>query len=188
LLIVSSILLLIINDTPKVEAQLNIQTLKFQNNNFEFTTFSSVENELNNLKQSKITQLEEERRANERQLQIDNVESILARYNSPFVGLGYIIVDQAAACGGDYRIITAIAGNESGFGRIPYKLYNPFGYLDGVQYSGWEEALSSISCKISQRFIAPCAGDLWCIVNKYGGSDTDKPKWVKNITWFMNQV
>ena len=78
----------------------------------------------------------------EKEIRIQKVENIFAKYNSPMKGYGYIIVEQAEACGGDYRILTAIAGNESGFGRVPYKLYNPFGYLDGRQYSGWEESLT----------------------------------------------
>lgn len=118
----------------------------------------------------------------------ESVERLMARFNSPMAGYGELIVRRSEECGGDYKIITAIAGNESGFGRIPYKLYNPFGYLDGVQYSGWEEAIYVITCKISERFIKPCNGDLVCIVRTYGGSDTDKEKWVRNIRWFISQL
>lgn len=119
---------------------------------------------------------------------VAKAETLLATYNSPMQGYGEIIVRRANECGGDYRILLGIAGNESGLGRIPYKLYNPFGYLDGVQYSGWAESLEYLSCRISERFIAPCAGDLTCIINKYGGPDTDKEKWIRNVTWFMNQI
>lgn len=112
----------------------------------------------------------------------------MARYNSPFQGLGFIIVDAAARCGGDYKTLLAIAGNESGFGRIPYKLYNPFGYLNGVTYSGWEEALDFLSCRISQQYIAPCNNDLYCIVKNYAGPTDDKERWVYNINWFRNQI
>ncbi len=124
----------------------------------------------------------------EKEQKIQKVEDIFAKYNSPMKGYGYIIVEQAEACGGDYKILVAIAGNESGFGRVPYKLYNPFGYLDGRQYSGWEESLSYISCQISKRFIKPCNGDLNCIVRTYAGPQDDKERWVKNITYFINKI
>ncbi len=114
------------------------------------------------------------------------VEAVLKKYNSPFQGLGHIIVEQADACNGDWKIILAIAGNESGFGKLPVKLYNPFGYLDGVQYSSWEDALTSISCKISQRFIEPCNKSLTCIVKTYAGDVDDRQRWVYNINWFIN--
>lgn len=119
---------------------------------------------------------------------VARAEALLAKYNSPMQGYGEIIVRRAQECGGDFRILLGIAGNESGLGRIPYKLYNPYGYLDGVQYSGWSESLEYLSCRISERFIAPCSGDLVCIINKYGGPDTDKDKWVRSVTWFVNQV
>ena len=135
-----------------------------------------------------IAKREELERAKEYENNIQRAEAILEKYKSPFKGLGEIIVRRAEECGGDFRTLLAIAGNESGFGRIPYKLYNPFGYLDGKQYSGWNESLEFLSCVISQRFIAPCKNDIECIVRTYGGSDTDKPKWVYNINWFRNQI
>ncbi len=135
-------------------------------------------------KDSRVEQIERDSLQN----QINSVEALFARYNSPMSGYAELIIKRAVECGGDYRIIIAIAGNESGFGRIPYKLYNPYGYLDGVQYSGWEESLYIITCKVSAGFLAPCNQDLNCIINKYGGHDTDKPKWVRNIQYFMNQL
>lgn len=116
------------------------------------------------------------------------IEALFARYNSPMTGLGRLIINRATECGGDYKIVVAIAGNESGFGRVPYKLYNPFGYLDGVQYANWEDAVNQISCKIAKGFLKPCNNDLTCIIRTYGGDDTDKPKWISNITYFMSQL
>lgn len=116
------------------------------------------------------------------------VEALFARYNSPMAGLGRLIINRATECGGDYKIVVAIAGNESGFGRVPYKLYNPFGYLDGVQYANWEDAVNQVSCKIAKEFLKPCNNDLTCIIRTYGGDDTDKPKWISNITYFMSQL
>lgn len=120
--------------------------------------------------------------------QTAKVHSFFVRYNSPLVGYEEIIVRKSAECGGDYAVLVGIAGNESGLGKIPYKKYNPYGYLDGIEYSGWEESLNKLSCVISQRFIAPCNGDLTCIINKYAGPADDKDLWIKNVTWFINQV
>jgi hypothetical protein len=158
-------------------------------NSVEATISHPVTNELiEAAKEEKRIKDEAIRKEAEIQDRIARAENLLRSYGSVMVGYGEIIVRQADACGGDYRILLGIAGNESGLGRIPYKLYNPYGYLDGVQYAGWNESLTYLSCVISQRFIAPCAGDLYCIINKYGGPDTDKEKWIRNVTWFMNQV
>lgn len=116
------------------------------------------------------------------------VESYFRAYGSPMVGYGEIIVRKAVECGGDYKILVGIAGNESGLGKIPYKKFNPYGYLDGVQYTGWSESLNKLSCVISQRFIVPCKGDLYCIIRKYGGPGDNKDLWVRNVSFFMAQV
>jgi hypothetical protein len=137
------------------------------------------------LKMEELKKIEKEREIAEA---IASVESLFRSYNSPMAGLGETIVRRADECGGDYKLLVAIAGNESGFGRIPYKLYNPFGYLDGVQYSSWYEAVNYLSCKISVQHLAPCNNDVACVVVRYGGSDTDREKWIRNIQWFMNQL
>jgi hypothetical protein len=120
--------------------------------------------------------------------EIEKVRSFFSSYGAVMSGYEEILVRRAHECGGDYRVLVGIAGNESGLGRIPYNLYNPFGYLDGMTYASWEESLNKLSCVISQRFIKPCASDLQCIINKYGGPDTDQAKWIRNVSWFMNQV
>ncbi len=154
----------------------------------DLVTHSVVEKKLTEERDKKLVELEQQRLLATLQEQTNKLEVLLQRYNSPFAGLGYIIVHRAYECGGDYRLLSAIAGNESGFGRIPYKLYNPFGYLNDTQYSSWEEALYILSCEISQKHLAPCNNDPACVVVRYGGSDTNKPKWVSNITWFMGQL
>lgn len=131
---------------------------------------------------------EEERKIAERNDNIQRVENIFERYNSPMKGYGEIIVRRAGECGGDFKVLIGIAGNESLFGRVPYKLYNPFGYLDGRQYSGWEESLEILSCVISQRFLEPCQNDLRCIINRYGGTDTDKEHWIRSVQFFINII
>lgn len=121
-------------------------------------------------------------------LRASKVRALLERYNSPMIGYERIIVEQADRCGGDYRLLTAIAGNESGFGNVPYRLYNPYGYLNNVTYSGWEEALTFLSCKISEQHLAPCNNEVACVITRYGGPDTDTDLWIRNINWFISQV
>ncbi len=116
------------------------------------------------------------------------VENYLKSFGSPMQGYGEIIVRKAVECGGDYKILIGIAGNESGLGKVPYKIYNPYGYLDGIQYTGWKESLSKLSCVISQRFIVPCKSDLYCIIRKYGGPGDNQDLWVRNVSFFMAQV
>lgn len=177
---------------------INVQTYSLNNPGGEIFQKRNSEDEfaihtVTDVKVQELNKAIEEKREQERiQAEIEHntqkIEAILARYNSPMQGYGHIIARKAYECGGDYRVLTAIAGNESGFGRIPYKLYNPYGYLDGVQYSGWDTALEFLSCVISQRFLKPCNNDLACIIRTYGGSDTNKEQWIRNIQFFINQI
>jgi hypothetical protein len=152
--------------------------------NYEFSPLPQIADEIEELKATRALEIQVE----EQQRKIESVEAIFRKYNSPMQGYAELIINRTTECGGDYKIIVAIAGNESGFGRIPYKKYNPYGYLDGVQYSGWEEALDYLSCKISEQHLAPCNNDLYCIIQRYGGPETDQAKWLRNIRWFMEQI
>ncbi len=116
------------------------------------------------------------------------VRNFLFAYGSNMEPYAEILVDQSIACGGDYRILIGIAGSESGLGRSNYKLYNPFGYLDGVQYGSYEEALTILSCKISTQHISKCGTDIYCLAKRYSGPDTDINLFVSKVTWFANQV
>lgn len=162
--------------------------IRYSQKNWEFEASKALQSQINEYKNQKLEVLREKELEAELQRRASDVRSLFERYNSPMIGYEYLIVSRAYECGGDYKLLVAIAGNESGFGRVPYKLYNPFGYLDGVQYSGWEESLNYLSCKISEQHLAPCNNNVACVVESYGGSDTNKPKWISNITWFMNQL
>ncbi|MCA9379477.1 hypothetical protein KC640_03545 [Candidatus Dojkabacteria bacterium] len=126
--------------------------------------------------------------ATDRQQIIDRVRAFFERYGSPMAPYVEILVDQSYACGGNYRVLVGIAGSESGLGKVPYKLYNPFGYLNGVQYASWEEALTDLSCKISQQHISKCGEDLRCLALRYAGPSDDLNLFISKVAWFMGQV
>ncbi len=123
-----------------------------------------------------------------RSSRISKVENFFNIYNAVIKGYGYLFVDAADRCGGDYSVLVGIAGAESALGRSPIRSYNPFGYLDGDTYDSWESAISHIACEISQTHISKCGQDLWCMVNRYTGPESDKDLWVRNVGWFMRQV
>lgn len=126
-----------------------------------------------------------------RKTQINKVERLFKKYRngkSPLIGYGSIIVDQAQACGGDYQILIGIAGSESGLGYSMYKRYNPYGFLNGVQYPNLETALKELSCLVSRNHISVCKTDLTCLARRYTGPKDDKQHFISKIRWFMNQV
>jgi hypothetical protein len=131
---------------------------------------------------------EKEIKERERVAAINRVESFLQVYGSPLVGYGQIIVDKAIECGGDYRLLIGIAGSESGLGKIMYKKYNPYGYLNNVTYSSQREALEILSCKVSQEHLAKCGSDLDCLARRYAGPGDDLEHFISKVRWFASQV
>jgi hypothetical protein len=124
----------------------------------------------------------------ERTAAINRVESFFQAYGSPLAGYGWIIVDKAIECRGDYRLLVGIAGSESGLGKIMYKKYNPYGYLNNVTYSSQKEALEILSCKVSQEHLAVCNQDLDCIARRYAGPGDDLEHFKAKVRWFAGQV
>jgi hypothetical protein len=123
-----------------------------------------------------------------RQKQIQKVRRFFKQYGAPLKGYEEIFVDKSEKCGGDYRVLVGIAGSESGLGRHNYKLYNPFGYLDGVQYPNQKKALEILACKVSEQHISKCGTDLYCLGRRYAGPKDDLDHFVSKVRWFMEQV
>lgn len=124
-----------------------------------------------------------------REQAIARVTAFMQSYGSPLAPYAHIIVDQAKACGGSYKVLVGIAGSESGLGRINVLQYNPYGYLDRVQYASYEDALTVLSCRISQQYISKCGDDIFCIARRgYTGPGDDLQHFVSKVAWFASQV
>ncbi|MBN1915634.1 glucosaminidase domain-containing protein [Candidatus Dojkabacteria bacterium] len=127
---------------------------------------------------------EQERLRRERQIKIDRLAGYLGKVKSPMADYANIIVEKAESCGADYKIIVAIAGNESGYGRIAYKEYNPYGYLNKVQYTGWDTSLSDLTCKVAKY--TNKYSDIYTLGKAYGAHNPEQ--WAKNINWHLSQI
>jgi len=126
--------------------------------------------------------------AGRRRNRINKVKTFFTTYGSPLVEYASIFVDKAEECGGSYRVLVGIAGSESGLGRINVLKYNPFGFLDGVQYANQKEALETLICKVSWQHLSVCGEDLQCLVKRYAGPSDDPDLFVNKVAWFMSQV
>ena len=119
-------------------------------------------------------QRREEVEANKnREQRISIARNYLSKFGSPMAPYAAVIVDTADRCGGNYKSLIAIARVESGLGKHPYRLYNPYGYLNNVQYSGWSEALNKLSCRISQQYLSKYGTDFRAMGKIYASN----PAW-----------
>ena len=119
--------------------------------------------------------------------QVGKLQEYLLTKNSIFSDkiLSQILVEESKKHNADYRIIVAVMGKESGYCAANYKLYNCFGYLNGVQYSSYEDAFRSIVPRVAQMS-APYGWNIRGFANAY--RPVDKDGWALRITGMANLV
>lgn len=113
------------------------------------------------------------------------VDALLARYGSPMAGLGARFVADADRDGYDWRLLVAISGVESGFGRAEYG-YNPFGWGGGrIAFRSFSQAIDSVSAQLGSRYVSRGLTTPWAIQSVY---DPVSGTWAGRVTGFMAQL
>lgn len=114
---------------------------------------------------------------------------ILSQNGSPmFASEAQTSIDKANECGVDYKLMIAIAGYESGYGRKPMKKYNPYGWRNGKTYSTFKDAISEITCQFGDKYIKKGLDTVREISNIYLGADGNHDAWIKNVTYIRSQI
>lgn len=114
----------------------------------------------------------------------------LEKYNSPLVPYAGTFVEKADKYNLDWKLVVAISGVESTFGReIPNDSYNGWGwgiYGDNmIRFSSWEEGIETISEGLRNKYIDKWgAKDVYEIGHYYAAS----PTWAQRVEYFMNSI
>ncbi len=124
---------------------------------------------------------------------VDYRAQILSDYlkskNSPLSDSAQTFVSEADKYNLDWKLVAAISGLESGFGKeIPYNSYNGWGwgvYGDNVMYfSSWDDAIATISQGLRQNYLDKGATDIYSIGHIYAAS----PTWAQRVTAIMANI
>ena len=126
--------------------------------------------------------------------QIDNraivLRSFLSEYDSPLAAHANTFITEADKHGLDWKLVTAIAGNESYFGHlIPYESNNAWGYgvygNNVIRFSTWDEGIVTVSSAIKSNYI-----DKWGATNIYeiGAIYAEDPAWANKVSHFINLI
>lgn len=88
------------------------------------------------------------------------VDNFLAKHKSPMRGLGSVFVSVADQYKIDYRLLPAIAFQESTLGkRIPRGSHNAFGWAiytgtnSGAKFNDWRHAIESVASGLKKNYI-----------------------------------
>ena len=111
---------------------------------------------------------------------LESKNSPLAIYSKDFV----LYADKYEL---DYRLVPAITGVESSFGkRIPMNSYNAYGWANGkYKFENWEESIEIVSKTLKEKYIDKGATSIEAIGRIYA---PPSPTWSGKIHYFMNQM
>lgn len=118
------------------------------------------------------------------------VEGYLKRYNSPMAGNADDFVYYADKYDLDWRLVLAIAGVESTYGKqIPPASYNGWGwgvYGDNViRFKSWEDGIQTVSQGLRERYMDKWGGkDIYQIGANYASS----PHWANSVNIHLNMI
>jgi hypothetical protein len=120
-----------------------------------------------------------------------HLRSFLKAYNSPLAGDAHVFIEQADKLGLDWRLLPAIAGVESTFGKfIPQGSYNgwgwgiPTGSQSGIAFSSWEDAIRTISAGLKENYVDKGAVTIEQMGRIYAAS----PAWSYKVHYFIHKI
>jgi len=114
----------------------------------------------------------------------------LEKNNSPLVPYAGTFVESADEYNLDWKLVAAISGVESTFGReIPSESFNGWGwgiYGDNmIRFSSWTEGIKTVSEGLRTKYMDQWgAKDVYEIGRFYAAS----PTWAQRVEYFMNRI
>ncbi len=111
----------------------------------------------------------------------------LTKHNSPLADYADEFVQTADKYNLDWRLLPAISGVESTFGkRIPYKSYNAYGWAGGLyRFTSWENSIEVVSKSLKEDYIEKGANSLSKISRRYCPPN---PAWGYKVLYFMASI
>ncbi len=118
----------------------------------------------------------------------------LASYHSPLVPYASFILETSEKYGLDWRLLTAISGNESLFGRVtPPNCYNAWGW--GIHsrgtlcFSNWEEGIEAVARGLRKNYLDQGLVTVEQIMTRYAPvSVANGAGWDNSINFFMERL
>lgn len=123
---------------------------------------------------------------------VRKLENLLEEYNSPLKPYAQNFVQAADKYSLDWRLVAAISGVESTFGkRIPKNSYNAWGFgvptgkQNGLAFQNWEEGIKTVSSALKEKYIDRGADSVLKIAPIYA---PPSKTWAGKILFFMEKI
>lgn len=122
------------------------------------------------------------------------IEDFFLNYQSPLAGLGNLLIQISDQYALDYRLLPAIAMQESNAGKkVIEGSYNPFGYgIYGniiLKFGSWEEAIARVGRALREDYLNKGLVTPEQIMTKYTPPSLEKDgAWAKGVSSFMEEL
>lgn len=120
-------------------------------------------------------------------MRVTELKQYLESHNSPLAEYAEDFIKYSDQYGLDWRLVPAITGVESTFGkRIPYNSYNAYGWANGkYSFSSWEESIGHVSKTLAEKYIARGANTSSEIGRIYAPPSST---WSSKVEFFKNKI
>ncbi len=122
---------------------------------------------------------------------VDQLRGFLASHNSPMTLEAQHFVKEADRLGLDWKLVAAIAGVESTFGKqVPAYSNNGWGWgvftgtNDGVHFKDWKDGITQVSEGLRYNYVDKGAKTIESMGRIYAAS----PRWAGSVRFFMNKI
>jgi len=131
--------------------------------------------------------LKDELLIDKRDRRIEKLKSFLESYNSPFSSQANYLVETADKYKIDWKLIPAISGVESTFGkRIPHDSYNAYGWVNGkYKFNSWEESFEKVAKTLKEDYIDRGIDTPEKIGPVYA---PPSKTWASKVSYFINKL
>jgi len=115
------------------------------------------------------------------------LKSFLDKKQSPLTNYTEKIIQESDKNNLDWRLIPAITGVESSFGkRIPYNSYNAYGWANGnYSFNSWDNSIEIVSDTLNNKYVKRGARKITSIAKRYA---PPSPTWASKVIYFVNQI
>lgn len=120
-------------------------------------------------------------------LRIEKLKRFLSFYESPLVNSVIDFIQIADKYQLDWKLIPAITGVESTFGKaIPFGSFNAYGWANGAYYfNSWEESIETVAKTLRENYINRGADTVEKIAPIYA---PPSPTWAWKVKYFMEKI
>jgi len=122
---------------------------------------------------------------------VTKLKAYLTLHNSPMADDAGHFIAEADRLGLDWKLVAAIAGVESTFGKhIPQNSFNGWGWgvftgqNDGIHFASWKDGITQVSEGLKYRYVDRGA----TTIEKMGSIYAASPTWSTKVRYFLGKI